>query len=88
MKVVHLRPSTTGKRSFTSAEALIEEVRNQLFGTGENYKVIAERTNVSRSTINNLAIGKTRWPRPTTLCPLLDTLGLEMRMVKKGSAES
>lgn len=70
-------------RSFTAAEAMIEEVRTSIFGDQRQYRVLAEKTGVSASTIANLASGKTRWPRPTTLFPLLDTLGLDMQLVKR-----
>lgn len=79
--VVPFRP-----RNYTSPEALIEQVRQEIFRDGSTYKVIAGRTNVSGSTIANLASGKTRWPRPTTLFPLLKTLDLEMRLVKASKA--
>jgi len=72
------------KRSYTSAEKLIEEVRNQIFRDGRSYKDVAALVKVSPTTIRNLASGKTIWPRPTTLFPTLNTLGLEMRLVKKG----
>ena len=71
-------------RTFTSAELLIEEVRNAIFAEKTGYQVIADKCSVSRTTIQNLATGKTRWPRPTTLFPLLQSLGLEMRITKKG----
>lgn len=80
-------PAVPRKRSYTTAEALIEEVRNNIFRDGRSYKEIAAETGVAQSTINNLATGKTRWPRPTTLFPALDALGLEMQMVKKRRAE-
>ena len=72
-------------RTFTTAEAVIEEVRREIFRDKRGYRAIAESTNVSLSTIANLASGKTRWPRPTTLFPLLSVMGLEMRIVKKGA---
>lgn len=74
----------TRPKTFTSPEAFIERVRQEIFHDGGTYKVLAAKTGVSPTTITNLASGKTRWPRPTTLFPLLDTLGLEMRLVKKG----
>ena len=77
-------PLAQRKRSFTSAEKLIEEVRNQIFRDGRKYKDVAADCKVSVSTIYNLASGKTRWPRPTTLFPVLQSMGLEMRLVKKG----
>lgn len=70
--------------TFTTPEAFIERVRQEIFHDGGTWKVLAAKTGVSGTTIGNLASGKTRWPRPTTLFPLLDTLGLEMRLVKKG----
>jgi transcriptional regulator with XRE-family HTH domain len=73
------------KQSFTTAEKLIEEVRKEIFEDQSTYKNIAQRTGVSPSTIGNLASGKTRWPRPTTLFPLLDSLNLEMKILKKGT---
>ena len=71
-------------KTFTSPEAFIERVRQEIFHDGGTYKVLAVKTGVAQSTVANLASGKTRWPRPTTLFPLLDALGLEMRLVKKG----
>ena len=71
--------------TLTRAEALIEEVRTNIFGTQRSYKDIAASVGVAQSTVANLANGKTRWPRPKTLFPLLDTLELEMRLVRKGS---
>lgn len=81
-KVVVL-PTPARKRSFTKAEQLIEEVRNEIFRSGEKYRVIATRTGVATSTISNLANGKTRWPRPTTLFPMLESLRLELQIVRK-----
>jgi len=75
------------KRSYTTAERLIEEVRNQIFKVGRPYKDVAAECKVSITTVHNLASGKTRWPRPTTLFPMLQTLGLEMRIVKKGDRQ-
>ena len=74
-------------RTYTSAKSLIEQVRQEIFRDGSTYKVIAGKTNVSTTTIGNLASGKTRWPRPTTLFPLLTSLGLEMRLVKSKGGE-
>ena len=79
MAVVQFKP-----RTYTSAETLIEEVRQSIFRDGRPYREIAATTNVANSTISNLAQGKTRWPRPTTLFPLLQSLNLEMKLVKKG----
>ena len=72
-------------RSLTTADRLIEEVRQQIFRDGRSYKAVAADVGVSATTIANLARGKTIWPRPTTLFPTLDAVGLEMRIVKKGA---
>ena len=80
-------PMPNRKRSFTTAEALIEEVRNEIFRSGMTYTEIARSAGVAQSTINNLATGKTRWPRPTTLFPALEKLSLEMKLVRKGRGE-
>jgi transcriptional regulator with XRE-family HTH domain len=80
-KIVELRAAKP--RSFTTAEKLVEELREQIFRDGRTYKEIAFKTGVNASTVNNLASGKTRWPRPTTLFPLLATLGLSVQIVRK-----
>jgi transcriptional regulator with XRE-family HTH domain len=82
MTVVPLR-TPARKRTFTTAEDLIEEVRTEIFRSGERYRVIAERTGVSNTTVSNLANGKTRWPRPTTLFPMLRSLKLALKMVRE-----
>lgn len=76
-------PPLRGKRSFTSAESLIEQVRVQIFKSGRPYKDIAADTKVAQSTIANLASGKTRWPRPTTLFPMLEALNMELALVPR-----
>ena len=75
-------PTPARRQSFTSAEQLIDEVRNEIFRSGEKYRVIAERTGVANSTISNLANGKTRWPRSTTLFPMLQTLHLKLTLTR------
>jgi transcriptional regulator with XRE-family HTH domain len=65
-----------GARSFTSAEKLINRVRDEIFENGATYKTLAEKAGVATATVQRLANGKTRWPRPTTLFPLLQSLGL------------
>jgi len=73
--------------TYTSAERFIERVREAVLTDGRSYTVIATKTGVSHTTINSLAMGKTRWPRSTTLFPLLVTLGLEIHLIKnKGGA--
>lgn len=69
-------------KSFTSAEQMLEEVRTLIFKDGRAYKVIAEETGVGASTINAIASGKTRWPRHTTLFPLMAVLGYKLQVSK------
>lgn len=78
-KVIQMRRP----RNFTSAEAMLDEVRRQIFMDGRPYRIIATQTSVSLSTIHNIASGKTRWPRHTTLFPLIAALGLELTLHRK-----
>jgi len=68
--------------AYTSNEVLIEELRLRVLGSGQTYKVIAAKVGVSDTTIRNLCIGNTRWPRPTTLFPLLKVLGLGLQITE------
>lgn len=67
-------------KTFTAAEQMLEAVREELFLSGLTYKALSLKVNVSESTIKNLMTGKTRWPRPTTLFPLLEALGIYMSL--------
>lgn len=71
--VAQLRP-----RTFTANEELINSVREAIFASHIPYKALAIRTGVNHGTIARIASGYTKWPRPTTLFPLLDALGLEL----------
>lgn len=70
-------------KSFTSAEKMLDEVRELIFKDGRPYRTIAEKVGVGHSTINAIASGKTRWPRHTTLFPLMAALGYRMQLVKE-----
>ena len=70
-------------KTFTSAEAMLEEVRGLIRADSSTIKVIAAQTGVATTTIYNIAGGKTRWPRHTTLFPLLDTLGYRISIQRK-----
>lgn len=69
-------------KSFTSAEKMLDEVRQLIFKDGRPYRLIAEGVGVGHSTIANIASGKTRWPRHTTLFPLMVVLGYKIQLVK------
>jgi DNA-binding phage protein len=65
-------------RTFTSAEAVLDEIRERIHMCGMTYTQIALKTGVSNSTIHNIASGKTTWPRHTTIFPLMKTVGMRM----------
>jgi predicted XRE-type DNA-binding protein len=67
-------------RTYTTAESIIESVREIIHADKRPQREIAHAVGVSTSTINNLASGKTRWPRPTTLFPLLVQLGFSLAL--------
>jgi transcriptional regulator with XRE-family HTH domain len=67
-------------RTFTSAEAVLEEIRERIHMDGRTQGQLALATGVAQSTIGNIASGKTRWPRPTTLFPLMKALRVRIRL--------
>lgn len=71
-------------RTFTSDEQAMEVVREAMFASGITYARMAAKVGVSHSTLANIASGRTRWPRPRTLFPLLDALGMRMQFVRRG----
>lgn len=76
--VVHLRKP----KVFTTREGIIDAVNEAIFKCGKTYQQIADAAGVSNSTIANLASGKTRWPRDTTLFPVMKAVGIGMRITK------
>jgi transcriptional regulator with XRE-family HTH domain len=69
-------------RTFTAAEGIIEALQEEIHISGLTSVQLAARVGVSPTTINNLRMGYTRWPRPTTLFPLMQALGLYFSMGK------
>jgi hypothetical protein len=70
-------------KTYTSAEAMLEEVRLIINSDARNKRTIALKTGVSPTTVGNIVSGKTRWPRQTTLFPLLSTLGYQLTIVRR-----
>lgn len=68
-------------RNYTTAEAVLDSVREAIYVDGRTYKEIGNATGVSLSTIHNIATGKTTWPRHTTLFPLMAALGIRMEVI-------
>lgn len=70
-------PRLPKPKTFTSREALIDFVREQIMIDGRSYEKIAIATkSISGTTVGSLANGKTRWPRDTTLFPIMRVLGI------------
>lgn len=73
-KVAHLaRP-----RTFTAAEDVVRFLAQRIITDSKTYQQIADGVGVSKSTINNIATGETRWPRPNTLFGLIAYYKLKM----------
>jgi hypothetical protein len=70
-------------KTFTSAEAMLDEVRDLIRADPYTTKIIAVKTGVAPTTIHNILSGKTRWPRSTTLFPLLQTLGYGVTITRR-----
>lgn len=68
-------------RNYTSAEAVLDSVREAIYVDGRPYRQIAVEAGVSLSTIHNIGTGKTTWPRHTTLFPLMAALGIRMEVI-------
>ena len=77
-QVITMAPKLRKPRTFTKGEEVMLEVQERIHMCGMTYTVIADKTGVAPSTIQNIATGKTRWPRPTTLFPLFSALGMRM----------
>jgi transcriptional regulator with XRE-family HTH domain len=67
-------------QAFDNPERMLKHVRDHMFKCGRTNKDMADSCGVSKATINNLMTGRTRWPRPATLFPLLEALGLEIKL--------
>jgi transcriptional regulator with XRE-family HTH domain len=80
-KVVALRRRKP--RVYTSAERVLDEVREWIYKDGRTMQKIADATGVSVSTIHAIGSGKTQWPRHTTLFPLLQALHLRIDIVSE-----
>lgn len=77
-KIINLPRS----KVFTSNEQLVEALRDAIFANGRPYRDIALQVGVGKNTIGRIANGTTRWPKPTTLFPLMSALGYQLKMEK------
>lgn len=62
----------------TTAEDLTSAVQDRLLTCGMTLDHVAALSGVRASTIAHIRTGRTRWPRHTTILPLLPVLGLEL----------
>ena len=82
MKVVQLhraRPLAVLSDSFASMKLVQDELlRSQL-----TYTELARRAAVATSTVSNIAIGHTKYPRIETIIRILGALGWTIQAVRK-----
>lgn len=69
-------------RTFTANEEFIDRLRELIFESQIHYKDLAASCGLAISTVQRLASGGTKWPRPTTLFPVLHALGYGMQLTK------
>ena len=75
--VTKLKPKVYDRRHY-----IMNVIAERIYASGKTYQQIAKGVGVSPSTINNIASGKTRWPRPATLFGLLSYFGLTLTVEK------
>lgn len=69
-------------QTFTAPEALIDQVAEFIITDGRTYKQFAAECSLSTNTIQRLASRQTRWPRATTLFPILAKLNVAISLTK------
>ena len=79
---VHIFRPNLKPRTFTKAEQVIEYMASLVIADGRPYSKIAEGVGVAGSTIGKLANRSTRWPRPTTLFPLMQAMNVHLEIRK------
>ena len=67
-----------GEMVFTDQFGYVEAMRGQIRSSDQKYKRLAEQGDMSGSTVSNMASGKTRLPRFSTMFGLAAALGLEV----------
>ena len=66
-----------------ACDALAETLRLEIFRSGLTIRALSDRTGVAYSTIDHFARGNTRWPRPSTLLPLMAYFGVDLQTVRR-----
>ena len=69
--------------------SLPDDVMNDIRYRMHAYEVadLAELAGVSKGTIYSIRSGRTKWPRGTTLFPILDALGLDLVLVDRATGK-
>ena len=82
-----LKSDTPGEFHFEDPHDYVTFVSGRLRAAHMKYADVAKGGSISSSTVSNMASGKTRYPRFSTMTGILGTLGLEtvIRAGKKSS---
>lgn len=67
-----------GEMVFTDQFSYVSAMQGQVRASGQQRKKLAENGEMSSSTVGNMASGKTRLPRFSTMFGLAAALGLEV----------
>jgi hypothetical protein len=67
-----------GEMVFTDQFSYVQAMQGQVRGAHTKYKDLAERGDMAGSTVSNMATGKTRLPRFSTMFGLSAALGIEV----------
>ena len=67
-----------GEMVFTDQFTYVQAMQGKVRSSREKQKKLAEQGEMSASTVGNMASGKTRWPRFSTMFGLAASLGLEV----------
>lgn len=73
-----------GEMVFSDQLGYVEAMRGRIRNSDQKYKKIAETGEMSSSTVSNMASGKTRLPRFSTMFGLAASLGLEVTFRPRG----
>jgi DNA-binding phage protein len=73
----------TRPRTYDSREAFMSALSEAIVADGRTHVQLALATSVSHTTISRIVSGDTRWPRYTTIFPLIQTLGLKLSLERR-----
>ena len=70
--------------SFTDKDPVIDELATAISDTGLSYDDVSDRSDVSRTTLNNWFYGKTKRPQHATIMAVTRAIGFDWKLVKVG----